>query len=95
MDRRHLHDRRPGQPRTGRGAPAGLCRPGQDAMRSSISYRAITVDYLSRQIEAGVDAVQLFDSWSGSLAPAQFERWSSPAPHGSSTSSRSVIPIRR
>ena len=36
---------------------------------------AATVDYLSGQIVAGVDAVQLFDSWSGSLAPAQFERW--------------------
>jgi uroporphyrinogen decarboxylase len=35
----------------------------------------MTVDYLSRQIEAGVEAVQLFDSWSGSLAPAHFERW--------------------
>lgn len=34
-----------------------------------------TIDYLSRQIEAGVDAVQLFDSWSGSLSPAQFEQW--------------------
>jgi uroporphyrinogen decarboxylase len=34
-----------------------------------------TVEYLSRQIQAGVEAVQLFDSWSGSLAPAQFERW--------------------
>lgn len=34
-----------------------------------------TVDYLSDQISAGVDAVQLFDSWSGSLSPAQFERW--------------------
>ncbi len=34
-----------------------------------------TVDYLSNQITAGVDAVQLFDSWSGSLSPAQFERW--------------------
>ncbi|TPG52730.1 uroporphyrinogen decarboxylase [Sphingomonas glacialis] len=34
-----------------------------------------TVEYLSRQIEAGVEAVQLFDSWSGSLSPAQFERW--------------------
>ena len=32
-----------------------------------------TVEYLSRQIDAGVDAVQLFDSWSGSLAPAQFD----------------------
>jgi uroporphyrinogen decarboxylase len=34
-----------------------------------------TVEYLSNQIDAGVDAVQLFDSWAGSLAPAQFERW--------------------
>ena len=36
---------------------------------------AVTLDYLSGQIEAGVDAVQLFDSWAGSLAPAEFERW--------------------
>ena len=35
----------------------------------------MTVDYLCQQIEAGVEAVQLFDSWAGSLSPAQFERW--------------------
>ena len=35
----------------------------------------LTVEYLSDQIEAGVDAVQLFDSWSGSLNPQQFEQW--------------------
>ena len=35
----------------------------------------MTLDYLARQIESGVEAVQLFDSWSGSLSPAQFERW--------------------
>ncbi len=35
----------------------------------------LTVEYLSGQIEAGVEAVQMFDSWSGSLSPAQFERW--------------------
>ena len=35
----------------------------------------MTVDYLSGQIQAGAEAVQLFDSWSGSLAPMQFERW--------------------
>lgn len=36
---------------------------------------AATVEYLSGQIQAGADAVQLFDSWAGSLAPAQFDRW--------------------
>jgi len=35
----------------------------------------LTVTYLSEQIAAGVEAVQLFDSWAGSLSPAQFERW--------------------
>ena len=36
---------------------------------------AVTVDYLAGQIHAGAEAVQLFDSWAGSLAPAEFERW--------------------
>jgi uroporphyrinogen decarboxylase len=35
----------------------------------------VTVEYLSGQIAAGAEAVQLFDSWAGSLAPDQFERW--------------------
>ena len=35
----------------------------------------LSVTYLSDQIENGVEAVQLFDSWAGSLSPAQFERW--------------------
>ena len=35
----------------------------------------VTVEYLSGQIAAGAEAVQLFDSWAGSLAPAEFERW--------------------
>jgi uroporphyrinogen decarboxylase len=35
----------------------------------------ITFDYLSGQVEAGAEALQLFDSWSGSLSPAQFEQW--------------------
>ena len=35
----------------------------------------VTLDYLSGQVDAGVEAIQLFDSWSGSLSPAQFEQW--------------------
>jgi uroporphyrinogen decarboxylase len=35
----------------------------------------VTIEYLSGQIAAGAEAVQLFDSWAGSLAPDQFERW--------------------
>ena len=34
-----------------------------------------SITYLSGQIEAGAEAVQLFDSWAGSLSPKQFERW--------------------
>jgi uroporphyrinogen decarboxylase len=44
-----------------------------DAIVTAIA--GMTVEYLSGQIDAGVEAVQLFDSWAGSLAPAQFERW--------------------
>lgn len=35
----------------------------------------VTIEYLAGQIMAGAEAVQLFDSWAGSLAPAEFERW--------------------
>jgi uroporphyrinogen decarboxylase len=33
-------------------------------------------DYLSTQIEAGVDAVQIFDTWGGILSPCDFEEFS-------------------
>lgn len=35
----------------------------------------VTIEYLGGQILAGAEAVQLFDSWAGSLAPNEFERW--------------------
>lgn len=35
----------------------------------------VTIEYLAGQIMAGAESVQLFDSWSGSLAPSEFERW--------------------
>lgn len=35
-----------------------------------------TVAYLSAQVEAGAEALQLFDSWAGVLAEPELERWS-------------------
>lgn len=35
----------------------------------------MTLTYLVGQIDAGVEAVQLFDSWAGTLSPEQYERW--------------------
>ncbi len=34
-----------------------------------------SIDYLVEQFRAGVDAVQLFDTWAGVLGPAEFDRW--------------------
>ncbi|MDP2600646.1 MAG: uroporphyrinogen decarboxylase [Deltaproteobacteria bacterium] len=37
-----------------------------------------TIVYLKAQIEAGVDAVQIFDSWGGSLSAEEYAVWSAP-----------------
>lgn len=37
---------------------------------------AITIDYLQMQIDSGVQAIQLFDSWAHQLAPNQFQEFS-------------------
>jgi uroporphyrinogen decarboxylase len=34
-----------------------------------------SIDYLAAQFQAGVDAVQLFDTWAGVLGPEEFDRW--------------------
>ncbi len=35
----------------------------------------VSIDYLVGQFEAGVEAVQIFDTWAGILDPYSFERW--------------------
>ena len=34
-----------------------------------------TIDYLAGQARAGAEALQLFDTWAGSLAAGEFDRW--------------------
>lgn len=38
-----------------------------------------TIDYLQAQVEAGAQAVQLFDSWAGLLGPEDFNEWALPS----------------
>lgn len=38
----------------------------------------ITIDYLKAQVKAGADTVQVFDSWAGSLSPADFRVYAQP-----------------
>ena len=52
------------------------------AYRDETSFSALirvlieaTVDYLSRQIRAGANIIQLFDSWAGNLPDDQLETW--------------------
>lgn len=34
-----------------------------------------SIEYLTRQIDAGCEAVQIFDTWAGVLPPGELERW--------------------
>ena len=35
-----------------------------------------SIDYLVKQLAAGANALQIFDTWAGVLPPREFERWS-------------------
>ncbi len=65
----------------GRGS-AEFAAPRRWAWRDPESFAALidrlteaTIEYLCGQIEAGADAVQLFDSWAGLLPEEEFRRW--------------------
>ncbi len=38
----------------------------------------VTIEYLKRQVQAGADAIQVFDSWSGLLSPTDFTEFAQP-----------------
>jgi uroporphyrinogen decarboxylase len=38
----------------------------------------ITINYLKAQVKAGADVLQVFDSWSGTLSPADFKIFAQP-----------------
>jgi uroporphyrinogen decarboxylase len=38
----------------------------------------VTIAYLKKKVQAGVDCVQVFDSWSGLLSPEDFDQFSKP-----------------
>jgi uroporphyrinogen decarboxylase len=58
-------------------APARLFAYREPELFSALIDRLAdaSADYLARQIRAGAEAVQIFDSWSGVLPPGEFERW--------------------
>jgi uroporphyrinogen decarboxylase len=58
-------------------APARLLAYREPKLFAALIDRLVAASaaYLLRQIEAGAEAVQIFDSWSGVLPPAEFERW--------------------
>jgi uroporphyrinogen decarboxylase len=35
----------------------------------------VSADYLLKQLDAGAECLQIFDTWAGSLPPDDFERW--------------------
>ncbi len=58
-------------------APARLFAYRQRDLFETLMARLVdaSADYLTAQLRAGVDAVQIFDSWAGVLPIVEYERW--------------------
>lgn len=54
---------------------------------------SVTIDYLHEQVKAGADAVQIFDSWSGMLSPADFKTFALPYLQKISDSLSKKVPV--
>ncbi len=46
--------------------------------RLMMKLMAVAADLLQEQVDAGVDCVQVFDSWAGALGPADYRRYVAP-----------------
>ena len=58
-------------------SPARLFAYRNPALFQRIIDRLVraSIDYLLKQVDAGVDAIQIFDTWAGVLPTGEFDRW--------------------
>ena len=58
-------------------APARIFAYRHPALFQRVIDRLVesSITYLAKQVESGVDAVQIFDTWAGVLPAGEFERW--------------------
>lgn len=56
-----------------------FCYTHPDAARHLLEViTKSTIDYLNAQVQAGAQAIQVFDSWAGLLSPEDFSEWAFP-----------------
>ena len=75
MDSCYLHDRRKGSKDHIKTKTFMLNYP-QVFKKLIVKIQDATIEYLSKQIEGGVDVIKLFDSWANSLPASYIEKFS-------------------